>query len=77
MTLQEIMQEVCQLDLEDRKLLISWIVDTLTEPPKKYSLLDFEGVGAHLYDGTDAQEYINQLRSEWDHRSRKYRSTGK
>ncbi len=68
MTLQEIMQEVSHLDIEERKQLITWIVDTLAEPPKEYSLLDFAGVGAHLYDGTDAQEYINQLRSEWDHR---------
>ncbi len=69
MTLQEIIQEVRLLDVEARKQLILWIVDSLTEPPKPYSILDFAGAGAHLYDGTDAQDYINQLRSEWDHRA--------
>lgn len=68
MALQEIMQEIRHLDIEERKLLISWIVDSLSEPQKQYSILDFEGVGAHLYDGTDAQDYINQLRDEWDSR---------
>ncbi|MBZ0281626.1 MAG: hypothetical protein K8L97_12875 [Anaerolineae bacterium] len=69
MMLQEIMQEIRRLDIDDRKLLISWIVDSLSEPPKKYSILDFEGVGAHLYDGQDAQQRVNEMRDEWDDHS--------
>lgn len=68
MMLREIMQEIRQLDIDDRKLLISWIVDTLSDPPKKYSILDFEGAGAHLYDGQDAQQHVNEMRDEWDNR---------
>jgi hypothetical protein len=40
-----------------------------TAPPRKRrSLLEFEGVGAKYATGQDAQEYVNELRSEWDHR---------
>ncbi len=47
------------------------LIDLLSEPTqeeKRYDLRDFEGIAAHLADGTDAQEYVNQLCSEWDHR---------
>lgn len=32
------------------------------------SLLELEGLGAELWEGMDAQEYVNQLRDEWDNR---------
>lgn len=66
MTLDAIKREICELPIEQRKALISFIADTLTEPTKKHSLLDFEGVGKHLADGEDAQDYVNRLRDEWD-----------
>lgn len=34
----------------------------------KRSLLELEGVGKELWQGKDAQQYVNELRSEWDHR---------
>jgi hypothetical protein len=72
MSIEALMQEIRTLPVEDRKQLITLIEDTLTEsdqPVKKHSILEFEGVGAHLRDDSiDAQEYVNQLRSEWDHR---------
>ena len=39
-----------------------------TDIPKTRSLLELEGLGAEIWEGVDAQEYVNQLRSEWDHR---------
>jgi hypothetical protein len=33
----------------------------------KRSILDYEGVGRHNPVGMDAQEYVSQLRSDWDH----------
>ena len=30
---------------------------------QKRDILEFAGIGAELYDGTDAQEYVDQLRS--------------
>jgi hypothetical protein len=71
MTLEMIKEEIRTLSIEQRKQLIAYIVDSLTnsESEKTHSILEFEGVGAHLRDDTlDAQEYVNQLRREWDHR---------
>ncbi len=36
--------------------------------PQTRSLLEFEGVRAEIWGGVDAQEYVNELRKEWDHR---------
>jgi len=30
------------------------------------SLLKLRGLGKHLWQGVDAQDYINKLRQEWD-----------
>ena len=73
MTVDALLEEIRTLSVAERKHLISAIVDTLTEPTsettrKKRSILEFEGVGAEMWQGIDAQEYINQLRSEWDER---------
>lgn len=71
MTLEELVREARTLPLQERKRLIGLLVDTLTEhepgpAPAKRSILDYEGVGAEMWQGIDAQEYVNQLRSEWD-----------
>jgi hypothetical protein len=68
MTLQDIMREVQQLSDEERKQLLTMLIDSLGESQKVYDLIDFAGVGVHLADETDPQEHINRLRSEWDHR---------
>ena len=38
------------------------------EPSEKRSLLELEGLGAEIWEGVDAQEYVNKLRDEWEHR---------
>ena len=73
MSVQEMIREARTLSIEERKQLMKALVDILTDPPelkskKKRNLREFRGLGKHLYDGTDAQEYVNQIRSEWDHR---------
>ncbi len=69
MTLEGIVEAIRSLPVEQRKQLVMLILDSLTEdkPEKSHSVLEFRGVGAHLRD-MDAQEYVNQLRSEWDDR---------
>jgi hypothetical protein len=39
-----------------------------SEPEKSRSILELEGVGADLWKGVDAQEYVNHLRDEWEDR---------
>ena len=68
MTFEQILTEVRHLSVDERKRLITVIVDTLTDegPTKTRNILEFEGIGERLRDGTDAQDYVNRLRSEWD-----------
>jgi hypothetical protein len=70
MTIQEMLQEIPSLSLEERKQLIHALVDSIAETTegKKRRIREFAGIGAELYDGTDAQEYVNQIRREWDER---------
>ncbi len=72
MTIQEMIREARTLSVEERKQLIKALVDIVNEPeaenPKKRNLLELAGLGADIWEGIDAQEYVNQLRSEWDHR---------
>ena len=76
MSLQEMILEARKLSPEERKQLMHVLVDMMDDTSldldesgySKKSLLDFRGLGAHAYDGTDAQEYVNQLRAESDDR---------
>lgn len=38
------------------------------EPTKKHSIMELHGLGAEIWEGIDAQEYVNELRNEWEHR---------
>jgi hypothetical protein len=63
--------EVRKLPLEERLLLIELINrgiehDT-AEPQEKRSILELRGLGAEIWQGVEAQTYVNELRDEWDH----------
>lgn len=70
MSVQEAFEVARALSAEERKELIKLLVDTLNNdsPPIKRSLLELAGLGAEIWQGIDAQEYVNQMRSEWDDR---------
>lgn len=70
MTVAEIMEQAKSLSREERKTLVKLLVDTLDmpEPEKKHSILEFEGIAAHLADDEDPQDYLRRIRSEWDDR---------
>jgi hypothetical protein len=73
MSVQEIIQEAKALSAEEREQLIQALANMqslLPQPTanKKRSLIELAGLGKEIWEGVDAQEYINQLRSEWDHR---------
>ncbi len=66
-------QQIRTRTKEEKRLLLKLVSADLLDslkpgPDGKYSLLDFEGLGAHDPIGMDAQEYVNALRKEWDHR---------
>ena len=44
--------------------------DTGEAPPARprRSIMDLHGLGKEIWEGIDPQEYVNELRAEWDHR---------
>lgn len=79
MTLQDILQEAKALSVIERRELIKSLVDTLAadahnseissqQPRRPRNLVELAGLGAEIWKGIDAQDYVNQLRSEWDDR---------
>ena len=69
MTLNDMLQEIPSLSIVERKRLLHALVDSLTEESdNSHSILELEGLGAEIWNGIDAQDYINNLRDEWDHR---------
>jgi hypothetical protein len=64
--------QVKQLPPTERLRLLELIVRELAaaseRPTGERSLLELEGLGAEIWQGEDAQEYVASLRREWDHR---------
>jgi hypothetical protein len=71
MTVAEILEQAKALSAQERKELVKLLIDTLdvTETsPRQRSILELRGLGKEIWEGIDAQEYVNQLRDEWDQR---------
>jgi hypothetical protein len=57
----------------ERLCLIELIAHDLVSQPAeaaekpKHSIMELHGLGKEIWEGIDAQEYINELRKEWDH----------
>jgi hypothetical protein len=56
----------------ERKELVKLLVDSLdvpeAAPRQQRRLSELRGLGKEIWEGIDAQEYVDQLRSEWDER---------
>jgi hypothetical protein len=72
MTMAEILQQANILSMQERKELVKLLVDSLgvseSAPRQQRRLSELRGLGKKVWEGIDAQEYVNQLRSEWDDR---------
>ena len=74
MSLQEIKDLIPTLSFDERKELLNLLVETFVQAGsqshtgKKHSLRELRGLGKEMWRGVDAQQYINQLRDEWDRR---------
>jgi hypothetical protein len=57
--------------MERQRLLMLVSRDLVAEDDddEEHSILELEGLGAEIWEGVDAQEYVNALRDEWDHRA--------
>jgi len=61
------------LPIERLSLVEMIIHDLAAEPVRtaekpKRSIMGLHGLGKEIWEGIDAQEYVNELRKEWDHR---------
>ncbi|MBO1048127.1 hypothetical protein VB711_13290 [Cronbergia sp. UHCC 0137] len=65
---QELLQQAKNLSAEEQlKLvaeLISVVRNRVIDKSKKRSILDLEGLGKEIWQGIDAQEYVNQERGK-------------
>lgn len=66
-------QQLAPLPATDRLRLIEMLAQGLSEPeavaePPRRSLMELHGLGKEIWEGVDAQEYVNQLREEWNDR---------
>lgn len=72
MTVTEIMEQAKTLSLQERRELMRLLADSLDAPEapprRQRRLSELRGLGKDIWAGIDAQEYVNQLRSEWDDR---------
>ncbi len=66
MKVYELLEEAKRLKQWQQKELIKLLVDHLaSQPPKpKRSLSELQGLGKEIWQGVDAQEYINELRGK-------------
>lgn len=76
--LQEVLKQVEQLTPEDQRELIrqvsSGLASQAAAPPQaKRSWRELRGIAPNLLNGQDAQEWVNELRSEWDERENRLR----
>lgn len=69
--LQELLKQAEQLSTEEQVQLIEHLANRVkiqqqNQPKRKIS--DFYGIAPNLLGGQDAQEWVNELRQEWQER---------
>ena len=68
--LEAILKQVQQLSNDDRLELIQQVAEQMkscpAEPKRKHKVSEFRGIAPNLLEGKDAQDWVNELRSEWD-----------
>ena len=67
-------EHIRSLPVEQRLQLLALIAGDLavegapTEHEARHSLAELYGIGQGVWEGVDAQEYVNRLRGEWEER---------
>ncbi|MER3523753.1 MAG: hypothetical protein C4326_06700 [Ignavibacteria bacterium] len=51
------------IELIARNIALRTVAET-----KKRSIMELHGLGKKIWGTMDAQKYVNELRTEWDHR---------
>ncbi len=63
MTVFEVLEQTKALNLQERKELVKLLADTLDAPvlANTFSILEFEGIAAHLADDEAPQDYVSRF----------------
>ena len=62
-------QQIKPLPRAVRLQLLARIAQDLAAPdeqPRNRSIMELHGLGAEIWQGIDAQQYVNELRDEWN-----------
>jgi hypothetical protein len=68
-TYDQVLQMTQRLGLPEQLQLLealSRLVRYQVEEPRILSIMELEGLGAEIWQGIDAQEYVNRERASWD-----------
>lgn len=71
-TAEEIYQQYVKFLPDKEKLRLiakvsNDLAETENEKPKR-SIMELHGLGAEIWEGIDAQKYVDELRNEWENR---------
>jgi hypothetical protein len=69
MTIAEILEHPGKRTPQERKELAKLLIDmmdTETRPSHQRRLTELRGLGKEIWAGIDAQDYVDQMRDEWD-----------
>lgn len=69
-TYDSVLRSVEELPAPDQLRLLSELADRIRKrvevPEERVSILELEGLGKEIWEGIDAQEYVNRERDSWD-----------
>ena len=68
-TYQEVRRQIESLTLDEQMQLmeeLATIVNHRTLAKPKRSIMELEGLGKDIWQGIDAQEYVNRERQSWN-----------
>jgi len=67
--IETIYKEISQLTNSEKMLLLSKLmleISTYIERDRKVNIYDMKGIGKEIWEGIDAQEYVNKERASWE-----------
>jgi hypothetical protein len=75
-SIERVLSQIDQLTLVEQMQVLEHLVKQMKQsveavavtPKPKYNVTDFYGIAPNLLEGMDAQEWVNQLRDEWEER---------